>query len=144
MNNISDNIIENKSWCSMSIDPVRLLYVTKHVCIECFFRKTLSIHPVCSEIDNYHSVSHKQWHSMIYLFINSYLEINNRFGLVWFMVLNATFNDISVISWRSVLLVEETGVPGENHHSVASHWQTLSHNVVSSAPRHKRGSNTQL
>ena len=33
---------------------------------------------------------------------------------VWFMVFNATFNNkISVISWRSVLLVEETGVPGE-------------------------------
>ena len=31
------------------------------------------------------------------------------------MVFNATFNDISVISWRSVLLVEETGGPGENH-----------------------------
>ena len=31
------------------------------------------------------------------------------------MVLNATFNNISVISWRSVLLVEETGVPGENN-----------------------------
>ena len=32
-----------------------------------------------------------------------------------FMVFNATFNNISVISWRSVLLVEKTGVPGENH-----------------------------
>jgi hypothetical protein len=31
------------------------------------------------------------------------------------MVLNATFNNISVISWWSVLLVEEIGVPGENH-----------------------------
>jgi hypothetical protein len=30
------------------------------------------------------------------------------------MVLNATFNNSSVIPWRSVLLVEETGVPGEN------------------------------
>ena len=29
-------------------------------------------------------------------------------GLVWFMVFNATFNNISVISWRSVLLVEKT------------------------------------
>jgi hypothetical protein len=46
------------------------------------------------------------------------------------MVFNATFNNISVISWRSVLLVEETGGPGENHWPVASHWQTLSHNVV--------------
>jgi hypothetical protein len=31
----------------------------------------------------------------------------------WFMVFNATFN-ISVISWQSVLLVEETGKPREN------------------------------
>jgi len=30
----------------------------------------------------------------------------------WFMVLNATCNNISVISWSSVLLVEETVVPG--------------------------------
>jgi hypothetical protein len=34
----------------------------------------------------------------------------------WFMVINATFNYISVISWRSALLVEETGVSGEKHH----------------------------
>ena len=31
--------------------------------------------------------------------------------------------------------MEETGVPGENHRPSASHGQTLSHNVVSSAPR---------
>ena len=43
-------------------------------------------------------------------------------GLVdWFMVINATFNNISVISWRSVLLVEKTAVPGESHRPVASH-----------------------
>jgi hypothetical protein len=29
-------------------------------------------------------------------------------------VFNATFNNISAISWRPVLLVEETGVPVEN------------------------------
>ena len=61
----------------------------------------------------------------------------------WFMVLNATFNNISAISWRLVLLVEETGVPGETHRPVASHWQTLSHKVASSPPRHERGSNSQ-
>jgi hypothetical protein len=37
------------------------------------------------------------------------------------MVFNITVNNILAISWRSVLLVEETGVPGENHRSVASH-----------------------
>jgi len=31
------------------------------------------------------------------------------------MVFNAIFNDISVILWRSVLLMEESGVPGENY-----------------------------
>jgi len=59
------------------------------------------------------------------------------------MVFNATVNNISVISWRPVLLVKETGVPGENHRPVASHWQSLSHNVVSSTPRHGRCSNSQ-
>ena len=34
---------------------------------------------------------------------------------VKFMMLNVTFNNISSISWLSVLLVEETRVPGENH-----------------------------
>jgi hypothetical protein len=47
------------------------------------------------------------------------------------MVFNANFNTISVISSRSVLLVEETGVPKENHWPVASNRQTWSHNVVS-------------
>ena len=56
-----------------------------------------------------------------------------RGGVV--MVLNAIINNISVISWRSVLSMEETGVPGENHRPAASHLQTLSHNVVSSTPR---------
>ena len=34
---------------------------------------------------------------------------------VGFAMFNATFNNISVISWQSDLLVEETGVHGENH-----------------------------
>jgi hypothetical protein len=39
----------------------------------------------------------------------------------WFIVFNATFNNISVKSWRSVLLVEETRVPGENHQAGTIH-----------------------
>ena len=35
------------------------------------------------------------------------------------MVFNATFNNISVILWQSVLLMEETGMPGENQRPVA-------------------------
>ena len=61
-----------------------------------------------------------------------------------FMVVNVTFNNILLISWRSVFLVEETGVPEENQRPVACHRQTLSHNVASSTTRHERGSNSQF
>ena len=59
-------------------------------------------------------------------------------------VFNATFNNISVISWQSVLLVVEPGVSGENHRPTASHLPTLSHNVVSSTPPNERDSNSQI
>jgi hypothetical protein len=46
-------------------------------------------------------------------FVNPDLEtISGGLGVV---VFNATFNNISVISWQSVLLGEETGAPVENH-----------------------------
>ena len=60
------------------------------------------------------------------------------------MVFNTTFNNISVISWWPVLLVEDTGVPGENNHRhTASHVQILSLKVVSSTPQIERDSNSQ-
>jgi hypothetical protein len=47
------------------------------------------------------------------------------FGLIllfmWYLRLNATFNNISAISWLTVLLVEETRVLGENNRPVVSH-----------------------
>ena len=54
------------------------------------------------------------------------------------MVFNATFNNIAFIGWRSVLLVEETGIPGENNRPATSQGQTLSHSVVSCTPRIER------
>jgi len=35
---------------------------------------------------------------------------------------SATFSNFSAISWRPVLVVEEAGVPGENHRPLASNW----------------------
>jgi hypothetical protein len=55
---------------------------------------------------------------------NKYREFDQTFNLSFFSIMmgfNATFNNISVISWRSVLLVAETGGLGENHRPVASH-----------------------
>ena len=49
------------------------------------------------------------------------------------MVFNATFNNISIISWVAVSFICE-----ENH------WQTLSHNVVSSTTRYEQDSSSQL
>ena len=56
-------------------------------------------------------------------------------------VLDASFNDISVILWQSVLALDETGVPRENHGLDASHGQNLSHYVISSVS--ERNSNSQ-
>ena len=38
-----------------------------------------------------------------------------------YMLFNATVNNISVVSWRVVLLVEETGLAAESHPPTASH-----------------------
>ena len=53
------------------------------------------------------------------------------------MVFNATFNNISNISWQSVLLVEETRVP-EKTLDLLHVTDNLYHNVVSSIPRLSR------
>ena len=58
----------------------------------------------------------------------------------WCLTLLSTI--ISVLSRQPVLMVEETGVPGENNRPVASQWQTLSHNV-GCTPRPDRDSNSQ-
>jgi hypothetical protein len=70
---------------------------------------------------------------MYYIFLNVFLsghcKVLVRIMLIvilsknWFrfLMFNATFNNISIISWRSVLLVEETGGPRENHRPVTSY-----------------------
>ena len=72
---------------------------------------------------------------MIFYYLNFLLHAHNRkqegrlthlnflffiWFLVGFMVFNLTFNNILALLWRSVLLVEKTGGPGENHRPVAS------------------------
>jgi hypothetical protein len=78
----------------------------------------------------------------------NHVGIGGRSGrdrmVVGFTTTSVISANIPVISWMSVLLVGETGVHRENHRLVASHWQTLSHNVVSSTPRHRQDSNSQF
>ena len=79
-------------------------------------------------INNYHPV---WWLTSYILYLLNIDWMNYMYFLIYlvclFDVFNATFNNVSVILWWSVLLVED---PGENHRSVANHWQTLSQNVV--------------
>ena len=55
--------------------------------------------------------------------IVTFIRLDNGVIMVMIrvMVFNATFNNIPVISWWSVLLMEETGVHGETHRPVESH-----------------------
>ena len=69
-----------------------------------FVQRNTQIQPCCSSLMD----------------LQIYLKVPSIF-ILGLMVFNATFNNISDISWRSVLLVEETGGPGENHRPVASH-----------------------
>jgi len=61
------------------------------------------------------------------LYYSTHILVVNQYLGVKVMVFDATFYNISIMSWRSVLLVVDTG---ENQRPAASHLQTLSPNVV--------------
>jgi len=64
-------------------------------------------------------------------------------NMIGSLVVTTIFNNVSVISQLSVLLVEKTGVPGENHWPASGHWKSLLHSAVLSTPHHERNSNPQ-
>jgi ABC-type Fe3+ transport system permease subunit len=55
--------------------------------------------------------------------------------LLWWLGLWCLTTLSTIFQLYRVILVEKTGVPRENHRPATSHWQTLSHNVVSSTLR---------
>ena len=70
----------------------------------------------------YNKIKYEVYNGITYKRISdSFTKIHSLVLEVRVMVFNATFNNIPVISLPSVLLMEETRVPGENHQPVASH-----------------------
>ena len=55
-----------------------------------------------------------------------YISEFDWFDLIWFVVFNATFSNISTILWQPGLVVEEVGVPGENQQPWTSTCSTSS------------------
>jgi hypothetical protein len=87
-------------------------------------------------IHNYSTVDNHTYHYRFICFFLSFWgsysffklgPITRDYYMFRFMVCNASFNNISVISWRSVLLVDKTELPGENLRPAVSHWQFVSH-----------------
>ena len=97
-------------WCVLSITATRHCYDRSQIslCISMFVLDLLVILYFKQEqLSHYFFAIHKAQ-------FNNDLEI-----LIGYVVFNATFNNISIILWRSVLLAEETGGPGSggNHQS---------------------------
>jgi len=128
-------------WCTMYL---RVYYCHPSACsvhISLSVKRSIDANPIWV---NCWSLKNKRRTKRVCL--RFFLEVKET-GRLWSLwvrvtVFNATFNNNSVILWQSVLLVEETRVPEENHRPVASPWQ-ISYNVVSSTPCHERDSNSQ-
>jgi hypothetical protein len=63
------------------------------------------------------------WSALDKYWITKFVKYTgNLLWLILFIFFNAIFSNISAISWRPVLVVEETTVPGENHRPWANNW----------------------
>ena len=115
-------------YCSITVlvlISIFASFVLCHNCYHCPFLFPYCPYTCTTEIKYKIAQSTSFMLCMSYRYINKTSPLFLSHPLIFFyfgvMVFNATFNNISVISWRSVLLMEETGVPGGNHRPVASH-----------------------
>ena len=98
-------------WSSYWSTPVKIAVM--YICIRVL---GVSILPLF----NYDVVLYWSCSDNLVCFVFHFISTCYLYFPIFFclMVLNTTFNHISAISWRSVLLVKETEGPGENHRPV--------------------------
>jgi hypothetical protein len=101
-----------------------------------------NIFRLCSKCQKYFYVTHSQknyWHFwLLYLYTFSIYENASL------IIFSAESEYISTRYWYRNINFYKTRVPGENHRLVASLWQTLPYNVVSSTPVHELDTNRQV
>ena len=98
---------------------VLLYFFFRRLCCRFLFDIRILITPLVSSNSSQYSE-----YSDVVKRLNTYYKFERSVPYeLWesIMMFTATFNNISFISLLSVLLVEETRLPGENHRSVASH-----------------------
>ena len=116
-------------WCLMPLSTILQLYdLLERGCrwFHKFFVDFQSFYFLSRIIPAYNIIIYgMNYHSdmQLQVFTNDWFD--------WFLVFNATFSNISAISGRPVLVVEEAGVPRENHRPWANNWSTLSFAAVS-------------
>ena len=96
------NVSEKEGW-----DPINRFNPATFLCLSLDFQHHISWYFLCSIVWG------EQWLFALLILVNL---------LIWFILFNATFSNISAISLRPVLVVEEAWVPGENHRPWASNW----------------------
>jgi hypothetical protein len=83
-------------------------------------KRKMSNLPIMVDMDSSNHYPLSPFQASMNCHLNSICKKNDLIFDFW--CFNATFNNISAISWRPLLVVEEAGVPGENHRPWASNW----------------------
>ena len=99
----------------------------------CFLYSSFNLNKTGKSEEGWCSYSRGNIYVCLIMFnaIHHVIDVTLLMGIrIRVMVLSSNFNNISVVSWRSVLLVKETEGPGENPRPVAIYLQTLLHNIV--------------
>ena len=94
----------------------------------CFLYSSFNLNKTGKSEEGWCSYSRGNIYVCLIMFntIHNVIDVTLLMGIrIRVMALNSNFNNISVISWRSVLLMKETEGPGESHRPVVIYLQNF-------------------